>query len=154
MMLSCHLFLALFFVLCASESAKKPIDLTNIATCKDVDELPAHAPNETWASLYEVISPYQMLCKVPVPETYTTRQPWPACLWELPTGNVPKAPQWESGHIKSSQKWIKVTLDKIQLPRGGGSLAASKFLDLMPKSIDMSQIKTVLDGEWSVLICR
>ena len=148
---SCCLFLLLSTLILPAFAGNdaKNIDLSGIATCKDVDELPAHTPNETWAALHEVISPYHMLCKVPVPSTYTTRQPWPACLWQLPTGNVPKAPQWESGHIKSSQKWILVKGDKIELPRGGGSLAASKFLGLMPKSIDMSQIKTVLDGERS-----
>lgn len=37
--------------------------------------------------------------------------------------------------------------DKVLLPRNGGSLAASKFLGMLPRDIDMNSIRTVLDGK-------
>ena len=81
---------------------------TGVELCSDIDELPAYSADEKWASLFEVIAPYKLLCRVPLPEAYTTRAPWPACLWEIPLANVPKAALWGTGQIKSTQSWIKV----------------------------------------------
>eukprot|EP00195_Chlamydomonas_chlamydogama_P007336 CAMPEP_0202902778 /NCGR_PEP_ID=MMETSP1392-20130828/17045_1 /ASSEMBLY_ACC=CAM_ASM_000868 /TAXON_ID=225041 /ORGANISM="Chlamydomonas chlamydogama, Strain SAG 11-48b" /LENGTH=525 /DNA_ID=CAMNT_0049589585 /DNA_START=84 /DNA_END=1661 /DNA_ORIENTATION=+ len=119
--------------------------LKEVSVCEEVDELPAYSKEDHWASLYEVIGPYNSLCRVPTPSDYTTRPAWPGCLWELPKGNIPKATLWESEGIKSSQNWLQVNGDKLKLPRNGGSMAASKFLGMLPPSINMSSIRTVLD---------
>jgi len=73
-----------------------------------MDELPAYSIEDKWASLFEVIAPYKVLCRVPIPEGYTTRTSWPESMWEVPLANVPKATLWQSGQIKSTQSWIKV----------------------------------------------
>ena len=94
----------------SSDLSKHPHSLspTEIQLCSDVDELPAYSTEDKWASLFEVIAPYKALCRVPVPEGYTTRTSWPESMWEIPLANVPKATLWQSGQIKSTQNWIKV----------------------------------------------
>ncbi|GAX73961.1 hypothetical protein CEUSTIGMA_g1411.t1 [Chlamydomonas eustigma] len=138
--------LACIFLICISSVlGSKILQISNVSICGDVDELPAFQAEEKWATLFEVIAPYRALCRVQAPESYQERPAWPKCLWELPKGNMPKATLWETGHIKSSQSWLKISGDKIQLPRAGGSLAASKFLEILPDSIKMETIQTVLD---------
>ena len=90
-----------------------PLHYTGVEQCSDIDALPAHSEDEKWASLFEVIAPYQSLCRVPLPEQYSERAAWPACLWEIPLANVPKAKLWESGQIKSTQSWIKVAMPAV-----------------------------------------
>eukprot|EP00798_Chlamydomonas_sp_ICE-L_P007009 gene7008-115_t len=91
----------------------------------------------------EVIGPPLELCRVPVPAGYSLKAKYPDSLWQISYANIPKAALWES--IKSDQSWVVINGDKLDLPRKGGSGAASDFLKMIPPTVDKTKIRTILD---------